>query len=178
MPRLEALQTPEALEILVALSHLAGSNKKFVMQNEDRLVFDSMQKYFFWAGALIQKSHGKVIKCMGDAILMAFEAEYAEDGIFTLRRLKSEGDAWLQEAGIPCQHLIKAHFGPVMAGYVGAPGQEQFDIFGKTVNICFTMESFGLVLSSQAFRCLGPEGRKYFKKHSEPISYIRQEDAH
>lgn len=178
MPRLDALKAPESLEVLVALSHLAGSNKKFVMQNEDRLVFDSMKKYFLWAGALIQKSHGKVIKCMGDAMLMAFEAEAAEAGIFALRRLKSEGDAWLHEAGIPCQHLIKAHFGPVMAGYVGAPEQEQLDILGKTVNVCFTMESFGLVLSSQAFRCLGEEGRKHFKKHSEPITYIRQEDSH
>lgn len=35
-----------------------------------------------------------------------------------------------------------------------------------------------MTLSAEAFRKLSPETRKRFKKHSEPVAYIRTEDPH
>jgi hypothetical protein len=38
------------------------------------------------------------------------------------------------------------------------------------------LDAPGVALSGEAFRKLGPEMRKRFKKHTPPITYIRVED--
>src|SRR2546430_11863176 len=54
-----------------------------------------------------------------------------------------------------------------------------FRSLGKTVNVAARLEaSSGVALSAEAFRRLGPDVRTRFKKHTPPITYIRQEDAH
>jgi class 3 adenylate cyclase len=66
----------------------------------------------------------------------------------------------------------------VAAGHFGADDDRRYDILGKTVNIAVRLESQGVALSAEAFRQLGPEMRRRFKKHTPPISYIRVEDQH
>src|SRR5882724_8732713 len=141
MARLEGISSPVERNLLVSFTSLAGFNKRFVLQSEDQTVFDTMRDYYAWAGGLIQKRGGTVIKCIGDAMLVVFDAEDASGAVMALKELKSAGDAWLQKKGLPCQHLIKAHLGPAVLGPVGAPGQERLDVYGKTVNICATLES-------------------------------------
>lgn len=178
MTRLEDIRTPTEIPLLVAFTSLAGFNKRFVLPGDDRLVFDTMRDYYTWCGTLIQKHGGTVIKCIGDAIFLAFPAEAANQAVVALKEIKAEGDAWLAQRNVPCHHLIKAHIGPVIAGLIGAPGQERLDVYGKTVNICATLDSGALVLTPQVFRALDAETRKYFKKHTPPVTYIRIEDAH
>jgi class 3 adenylate cyclase len=180
MLRLEDIQTPTQAEVLVAFTGLAGFNKRYVLPGEDRPVFDAVHSYFTWAGGLIQQRGGTVIKCMGDAMLLAFPADSAGPAVMALLELKAQGDAWLAGRNIPCHHQIKAHLGPVIAGPVGAPGQERLDILGKTVNICATLANGPLpvVLTPQVFRALDAGTRKHFKKHTPPVTYIRVEDRH
>jgi class 3 adenylate cyclase len=178
MTRFENIRTPTGLDLLVCFTHLAGFNKRFVLPNDDSLVFATMQAYYAWAGALIQKAGGTVIKCMGDALLIAFPADAATTAVKTLQDLKQSGDLWLKQRQIPCHHLVKIHLGPVVAGPIGVPGAEHLDIFGKTVNLCVTMESDGWAMSPQVFRALDGETRTKFKKHTPPVTYIRVEDSH
>jgi len=44
------------------------------------------------------------------------------------------------------------------------------------VNTTATLEGSGVTLSVSAFRKLGPELRRRFRKHTPPITYIRLED--
>jgi class 3 adenylate cyclase len=178
MTRLESIRTPTEISLLVAFTSLAGFNKRFVLPGDDQLVFDTMRDYYAWCGGLIQRRGGSVIKCIGDATLLAFPAEAASQAVAALKEIKVEGDAWLAHRGVPCHHLIKAHLGLVVMGLIGAPGQERLDIYGKTVNICATLDSGALVLTPQVFRALDAETRKSFKKHTPPTTYIRTEDAH
>jgi class 3 adenylate cyclase len=178
MTRLEAITTPTELSLLVAFTGLAGFNKRFVLPGNDRAVFDAIRDYTSWSGALVQQAGGTVIKCIGDALMVAFPQEQAGPGVMALLDLKDSGDRWLQKRQIPCHHLIKVNFGSVQAGHVGAPGQERLDIFGKTVNICATLESTGFAMTPQAFRTLDAQARKRFKKHTPPVTYIRAEDSH
>jgi class 3 adenylate cyclase len=180
MTRLASAPAPIVSELLVAFTGMAGFNKRYVLPGQDLAVFKTVQDYFLWAGGLIQGRGGTVVKCMGDAMLLSFPAEEASAGVSALLALKTEGDAWLRQRDIPCHHQIKAHLGPVISGPVGVPGQERPDILGKTVNICATLANgpLPLVLTPQVFRALDPATRKHFKKHTEPVTYIRLEDAH
>src|SRR5260221_10151301 len=154
MARLESISAPVERDLLVSFTSLAGFNKRFVLQSEDRAVFDAMRDYYAWAGALIQKRGGTVIKCIGDGMLVVFAAEDASEAVMALKELKSEGDAWLQKKGLPCQHLIKAHLGPAILGPIGAPGQERLDGYGKTVDVFATLDSGNLVMTPQVVSAL------------------------
>jgi adenylate cyclase len=164
--RLENITQPTQLDLLVAFTDLAGFHKLFVMPGEDRLVFDTMRDYYSWAGKLIQERGGTVIKCIGDAIMLVFPADQVDQGVMALRELKSSGDAWLKDRKIPCYHVVKAHLGPVIAGPVGAPGQERLDVCGKTVNTCATLDSKGFAMTPQVFKALSPNSKKFFKKYA------------
>jgi adenylate cyclase len=178
MSRLESISTPTALDLVVSFSSLAGFNKRFVLPSDDPLVFNTMQDYFHWAGDFIRSRGGTVIKCMGDAMLLVFPADEASQAVTALRELKTAGDLWLKQRDVPCQHLIKIHLGPLLIGPIGPLGQERLDVYGKTVNICATLESGPLVMTPQVFRALNSEVRKNYKKHTPPVTYIRVEDSH
>ena len=99
-------------------------------------------------------------------------------GTSLISPVKSEGDAWLRERGLKSVVIVKLHFGSVACGYVGAPSQKHFDIYGRTVNTAARLESKGFAISPQVFRKLGPETRKLFKKHTPPVTYIAAGERH
>jgi adenylate cyclase len=138
-----------------------------------------MNAYYELAGSAIRGAGGQVVKFIGDAMLVAFPTEMAERGILALLDLKDSADRFMEGEGWDCRLVAKAHFGPVAAGEFGAGPDRRYDVLGKTVNVAARLEaSGGVALSAEAFRCLGAEARKRFKKHTPPITYIRQEDAH
>ena len=65
----------------------------------------------------------------------------------------------------------------MVAGPFGRDGDKRYDVIGKTVNVAATLEATGVALSVAAFRKLGPELRRRFKKHTPPISYIDASDS-
>ena len=84
----------------------------------------------------------------------------------------------MADRGWECRLSVKVHFGSVVAGHFGVASDKRYDVLGKTVNVTARLETSGVALSVEAFRQLGPEVRRRFKKHTPPVTYIRQEDPH
>jgi len=147
-------------------------------ETPDRVVLEQMAGFFALTGAIVERGGGVLVKAIGDAGLTAFPAEETDKGVRTLLAVRDEGEAWLEEQGIPSRILFKSHVGPVAYGQVGAPGRERVDIYGKTVNTAALLESKGFAMTSQVFRRLRPETRQLFKKHTPPIAYIAAGDRH
>lgn len=146
---------------------------------EDAQVARVMNAYYALAGSAIRGAGGRVVKFIGDATLAVFPAEAADRGTLALLDLKDSADRFMSEQGWDCRLVVKVHFGPVAAGDFGAGPDRRYDVLGKTVNVAARLEaSSGVALSAEAFRRLGPEARRRFKKHTPPITYIRQEDVH
>ncbi len=82
----------------------------------------------------------------------------------------------METRGWDCRLVVKAHFGPAVAGPFGAASDKRFDVIGKAVSTAATLDSTGVTLSVDAFRKLGPALRRRFKKHTTSVIYIRQED--
>jgi class 3 adenylate cyclase len=146
------------------------------LRSQDLAAF--VQCHYERSTSLIEGAGGRVVKFIGDAALISFPGDLAETGILTLLEYKRRTDRWLEAIGYPGQLVVKAHVGTVIAGTYGTGPNARFDIIGADVNLTATMESRGFALSAQAFRALGPEGRRHFKKHTPPISYIPLEQAH
>jgi adenylate cyclase len=145
---------------------------------DDLEVARIMSEYYTLAEATIRDGGGRVVKFIGDAALLTFPAEVADEGVRALLRLKDVADRFMKDRGWDCRLVVKAHVGPVAAGHFGDGPDRRYDVIGKTVNIAARLESAGVALSAEAFRSLGAETRKQFKKHTPPITYICVEEAH
>jgi class 3 adenylate cyclase len=164
--------------LLVAVTNLSRYTAQ-VDGVADLDVAGVMADYYELAGSTIGAAGGRVVKFIGDAMLAVFPADGVDRGVLCLLDLKSAADRFMADRGWDCHLVVKAHYGTVAQGEFGPGDDQRYDVLGKTVNVTFRLEnSGGVTLSVEAFRQLGPDTRARFKKHTPPITYIRQEDLH
>ncbi len=131
------------------------------------------------AGSRVAAAGGRVVKFIGDAMLAVFPSEHAEQGVLALLELKDVADEFMAQQGWDCRLAAKAHFGSVAEGRFSHGTEQRYDVLGKAVNTAARLEAgAGVSVSAEAFRRLGPEARRRFKKHTPPITCIRSEDPH
>ena len=175
LDRLPSARTPISLLIaFVDLTRFSAQTRR----TDNATVAAVIDEYYERVGARIAAAGGHLVKFMGDAALAVFPEDDVDAGVTALLALKEEIDDWLAGIGWDCRLMSRAHFGTVIAGPYGAAADKRFDIIGSEVNTAATLDYAGLALSVPAFRKLSPALRTRFKKHSAPITYIRQEDPH
>jgi class 3 adenylate cyclase len=154
---------------------------RFMVQSQrvgDAEIADTLDLYYQQVAAAVDQARGRVVKYIGDAALVVFPEDGVDRGVEALLDLKTTVDGFMAGRGWDCRLTAKAHFGVAVAGAFGPPAAERFDVVGKAVNTAATLPESGVTLSVAAFRRLGPELRRRFKKHTPPVSYIRTEDPH
>lgn len=169
------LRTPTEVELLVGIYDLTQYTVFSERTPVSRLL-DVMAGYHRLLAGIIEDAGGLFIKTMGDAGLFAFPAAQADDGVRSIHKMLDDGDAWLKTQGYPGRARFAVHVGPVAIGRMGVQGHEVLDIFGSTVNIVGSMQSYRLAITPAAFRALPPELRASFKKHTPPVSYIGEDE--
>jgi class 3 adenylate cyclase len=165
------------IHALVACSDLTGYAKLAGKLSEVE-IFQFLSDYYEFVGDTIGSSGGRVVKFMGDAALMTFPEIHADSGIRSLLGLQQDGDKFLITRGISCRHHIRAHFGSIEQGELGTRTDKRLDVIGSTVNATFLLKTSGFAITPEAFRKLRPETRKFFKKHTPPITYIPVSHLH
>ena len=144
---------------------------QWTSSDADACVASFFTTFYGLAAEHVEPAGGRIVKVMGDAGLVAFPKESAEDVIFALCDFARAARRAARDAGLDTWLAVNVHVGPVVAGELGPPGAERYDVVGKTVNICARLGRRGITLSPQAFRCLSPEGRERFEKIMRPIVY-------
>lgn len=86
--------------------------------------------------AAARQTHGRVVKCIGDAFMLVFDAP--EQGVACAFRLQSRREA-ARRRGL--QLRIGVAHGPVLARRWAVQGCAQWDYFGNTVNTASRLES-------------------------------------
>jgi len=174
---LDAIQVPERRNLLVAFSDLSAFARAVEGQSEEA-IFALMADYYELVGDIVTGGGGKVVKFIGDAVLLTFSEQAINTGVLALRTLKKQGDRFFSSRGTSCRHTIKAHFGPVCCGPIGTRDNKHFDLFGHVVNIAARLPGNGIVLTLPIFSRLAPETGQYFKRHEPSATYISIEDNH
>ncbi len=177
MSMFQHITQPTDMNVLVAFFDLTVFSR-YARDHSDREIFNFLADYYGFAGEIIEEGGGTVVKFMGDAGLAVFPEDRVDSGVLSLRKLKTVGDKWMRHREIPCRHVIKAHFGPVIFGPIGTRNDKRFDVFGTTVNTAALLKTSSFAITPQAFRRLEQETRKLFKKHTPPVTYIQKEDKH
>jgi adenylate cyclase len=152
---------------------------RFAVQSQrvrDSELADTLDAYYERVAVTVEAAGGRVVKYIGDGALVVFGEDTVDRGVQALLELKESVDTFMETRGWDCRLVVKAHFGPAVAGPFGAASDKRFDVIGKAVSTAATLDSTGVTLSVDAFRKLGPALRRRFKKHTTSVIYIRQED--
>ncbi len=168
----EARQESPLLIVFIDLTRYAVQSQRV----SDDALADTLDEYYRRVAAVVEKAGGRVVKFIGDAALVVFPDDGVDRGVQALLELKPSIDQFMDSRGWECRLTAKAHFGTVVAGAFGPSGAQRFDVIGKAVNTAASLDASGVTLSVSAFRKLGSELRRQFKKHTPPITYIRGED--
>lgn len=139
--------------------------------NEDARVAGFLNRFYQLAADSLEPAGGHIVKFMGDAGIVVCPEDSVEKLVFALCDFAVAVRTCGKDFEIDTYLNISIHVGPVLAGSFGPKGSERFDVIGKTVNIAARLGRRGVTLSTQAFRCLGEEGRKRFDKIKRPITY-------
>ena len=152
---------------------------RFFVQSQrvtDADLADTLDDFYECVTARVEKSGGRVVKFLGDAALIVFPEDAVDRGVEALLDVKEAVDDLMEGRRWDCRLAVKAHFGTAVAGPFGGAGAKRYDVIGKAVNTTATLEGSGVTLSVSAFRKLGPELRRRFRKHTPAVTYIRHED--
>ncbi len=160
------------LVIFVDLTRFASQSQRV----GDVELADGIDAYYEQVGASVQDAGGRLVKFVGDGVLIVFAEDQVDRGVEMLLALKEAVDRSMAARGWECRLIAKAHFGTAVAGPFGSAGDKRHDVIGKVVNTAALLDSSGVTLSVAAFRKLSPPLRRRFKKHTPPVTYIRAED--
>lgn len=89
---------------------------------------------------------GRVIKVMGDGMLIAFPLERATDAVAACRQLQTVATLHWRDFDARCRARVVMTAGPVLSGQLGPPGYEAPDLFGHTLNQLFRAPAGEVVL--------------------------------
>ncbi|MBD3270356.1 hypothetical protein GF376_02420 [Candidatus Peregrinibacteria bacterium] len=171
------MENPKQKNLLISFCDLTNFTKISRNVNETE-VFNYLSKIYEIIGETIEGSNGQVIKFIGDAALIIFEEIHIDAGIMALKKLKLKIDEYNKINNYDSRLIIKAHFGQVVAGMIGTKNDKHYDILGNEVNIAATIKSNGFAITIETFRKLNAKTRKFFKKHTPPITYIDIDERH
>ncbi|NQV19324.1 MAG: hypothetical protein HQ534_12380 [Armatimonadetes bacterium] len=107
--------------------------------------FTLMQKYRDIAESIIIKYNGKIIKQIGDALLIVFLESKAKDAVASFKALENSINTFLSDYTKTGKLNIGATIGKVAIGLL-AP-DNRLDIAGKVVNEAAKLDGKGITLS-------------------------------
>ena len=107
-----ALDSPLQVNVLVAMCDCS----RFMQSTKGRPsadLFADLNDFYLLTEDAVQAAGGLVVKFMGDAALVLFPEELADQGIMALLDLKASIDRWLQDRPIANSLHVNVHFGEV-----------------------------------------------------------------
>ncbi len=140
------MKEPTTSTFVLAVADITGFAKA-CRAKFDVDMFVMLDRFYHATADAIAPSGGKLVKAMGDAILMVFPEQKAKQAASCLHELQNKVQTVWSEFGTDCTVRIHAHVGTVASGPIG-PGQ-QFDIVGNPVNELFLMPWDGPMFSAE-----------------------------
>lgn len=122
--------------LVVALSHVTHF-KRACDVHDAAAVFRVIGEYSGVFARAIKPAKGRIIKLIGDAILMTFPAKHAAKALPALREAQAAANAVLREFDAECRVQIKVNAGRLACGMLGPPGDERYDVLGNPLNALF-----------------------------------------
>lgn len=116
-------------------------------------IFDTLHEYYECVGKVVSGAGGRIVKFIGDAVLIVFPEQQAVLAASILTDLKQVVQPIWSRVDDGCRVRMKAHIGTVVCGPIGP--DTTFDVIGKVVNELFQMPWEGPDLSADLEKAIG-----------------------
>lgn len=123
--------------------------------HDDLEMAEVLADYYALVAEAVRPSEGRVVKVIGDGVLVVFPFRRASDAVQALRGLQSSATALWAEVDPRCRVQIKVGAGRVATGDMGPPGAERFDVYGTALNDLFKMPAGDFVITPELAAQLG-----------------------
>ena len=147
----DTIHSPIDCRLLVAFCDLTNF-AKLSRDKPSKDIFDIMSQYFELSGDIVEKSGGKIVKFIGDGILIVFPDYLAIEGINTLKELQQKVSNLFDRESYDCLLRVKAHLGSVTCGRIGTRQDKRFDVFGHHVNQTVLLTGSDFMISKELER--------------------------
>lgn len=125
-------------KFVLAIGRVTGATKACASRG-DAAMFAQLRRYYVLVAEVIAPSGGRVVKVLGDGVLLIFPASNASAAKTSLRALQELATKRWRRFDRRCTVQFKVGTGPVMCGLLGAPGAERFDVVGDALNKLFKL---------------------------------------
>ncbi len=129
--------TEFALEPLVLALATVDGTTVACRTHGDRETATVLAHYYALAADSVADVGGRVVKVIGDGVLLTFPLPRAKEAVAALRQLQAAGTALWSAFDSACKVRIKVDSGTVATGMMGPPGAEHFDVYGTALNELF-----------------------------------------
>ena len=106
-----------------------------------------LSNYYALVARTVAPADGRIVKVMGDGVLVVFPAERARDAVAALRAVQASGTALWSAFDVRCRVQVRVGRGQVASGPLGPPGDERFDIYGAALNRLFKLPAGEFVIA-------------------------------
>jgi class 3 adenylate cyclase len=109
-----------------------------------------LAEYYTLVADAARPAEGRIIKVIGDGVLLTFPTARVRDAMAALRTLKRDGTRLWQRFDEGCRIQLKIGAGSVVAGQMGPPDDQRFDVYGDALNRLVKMPNDDVVISPEA----------------------------
>jgi class 3 adenylate cyclase len=114
-----------------------------------------LAEYYGLVAATLGSCEGRVVKVLGDGVLVVFPIHRAEHAVGALRDLQASANALWSSFDARCRVQIKVGAGRLATGRMGPPGAERFDVYGTALNDLFRIAAGDFVIMPGLVLLLG-----------------------
>lgn len=141
-------------DLVLALVSVNGATAATSVHG-DHAAMQTLNAYYAAAQRAAQAARGRVVKVIGDGMILCFPSAAPHAALAALRRVQQDSAAVWSGFDAGCRVVIKAGAGPVATGPMGPPDDQRPDVFGHTLNTLFRMEpGDGFAISGELQRRL------------------------
>ena len=127
---------PRAEPLLLAVTAVHGFTRACAARG-DAPAFAMLASYYARVAGAAGAAGGRVVKVMGDSVLVTFPPARAADAVRVLHAVRLDATAAWQGFDPGCTVHVKAGLGTVTCGMLGPLGEERCDIVGSALNALF-----------------------------------------
>ena len=134
----EHSQQPETatVELVFAVTRVTYCTKA-CLAHGDSATFNQLSKYYALVAEAVEPVDGKVIKALGDGVLLTFPINRCREAVEALRELQKQTSELWHRFEERCHVQVKVGAGSLVCGPLGPPGAERFDVVGDALNQLF-----------------------------------------
>ena len=144
----------ENIDLVFAVLSVAGATAACATHGDEATV-EALASYYSLVADKVHRERGRMIKVIGDGVIVAFPVSRVPAAVECLRSLQEQGTTLWQLFDQRCRVQVKVGIGSLISGLFGPPGEERKDLYGDALNQLFKAPAGDFVMSSALRRVVG-----------------------